>query len=225
MMEEKSEKPIITCNYGTDGGKKRFDIQDILGNKLLEHRLTKIKCFLKPNKSIYGIQFIYRNINDCAETAFIDFKTQDNDLIEQEMDLNNEDIVDLRVWVDQEVKLIGFEVKTSKNRIQKFGYGDDTQLIKISDFENLDQIIVGFGCCADDTDGITSIYAYYISKKKYISIIYSRIFALRIKNKDPQYKEKVENKLKKMDEKYKILYRICKLPDNQFFSIIKYSID
>lgn len=36
-----------TCNYGTvEGESTRYDMKDILGDKLLDYRLTKIKCFL-----------------------------------------------------------------------------------------------------------------------------------------------------------------------------------
>ena len=215
-----------TCIYGTvEGESKMYDMYEILKEKILEYRITKIKCFLKSNTSIYGIQFVYRNINDCKETTFIDVKSKENDLIEQEMDLNNEEIKDLRVWLNQDIKLIGFEVTTNKNRSQKFGYGGDDELIKIPDFEDKDKVIVGFGCYANDQSGVTGLYGFYETRKQYISVIYSGIFSLRIKIKDPKFQEKTEKKLEKMNEKNKILYRICKLPDNQFFNIIKYSID
>ena len=218
---------IATCIYGTvEESTNNYDMKDILGIKLIEHRLTKIKCFLKSNTSIYGIQFTYRSINDCKETTFIDVKSKEKDLIEQEMDLNNEEIINLRVWLDDDVKLIGFEVVTSKGRVQKFGYGNDDQLIKIPDFEEEEpRVIVGFGCHAKEELGVTAIYGYYISRKQYISICYGGIFSLRIKLKDHEFKEKIEKKLDKMNEKNKILYKVCQLPDNQFFTIIKYSID
>ena len=214
-----------TCIYGSvEGESERQDMQEKLGDKLLDYRITKIKCFLKSKTSIFGIQFIYRNINDCKETTFIDVKSQQNDLILQEMNLANEEIRDLRVWLNQDIKLIGFEVITNK-RSQKFGYGNEDELIKVPDFENLDKIIVGFGCYADQTNGVTGLYAFFINRKKYISIIYTGIFALRIKIKDSKFKEEAEKKLVKMNEKNKILYKICQLPDNQFFNVIKYSID
>ena len=222
---EKDIELITTCNYGTVQESRWYDMKDIVGDSLLDHRILKIRCFVKPNKSIYGIQFIYRNIYNCKETTFIDVKSNENDLLEQEMNFNNEDIKDLRVWLDGDVKLIGFEVTTNKNRVKKFGYGNDEQLITISDFKEGDKIIVGFGCCADNKDGITSLYGYYVSRKKYIGVIYNGLLSLKIKIKDTQYKEKIEKKLKKMDEKNKILYRVAGLPDNQFFNIIKYSID
>ena len=214
-----------TCIYGTVSESKNYDMKDILGDKLLDHRLSKIKCFLKSNTSIYGIQFTYRNINDCKETTFINVKSNEKDLIEQEMDLNNEEIKDLRIWLNDDINLIGFEVVTSKGRVQKFGYGNEEQLIKISDFEEEKRVIVGFGCYADEKNGVTAIYGYYISKKQYISVCYGGIFSLRIKLKDPEFKEKIDKKLDSMNEKNKILYKICQLPDNQFFNIIKYSID
>ena len=217
---------ITTCNYGTvEESSKYYDMKEILGEKLIDYRLTKIKCFLKSNTSIYGIQFTYRNINDCKETTFIDVKSNEKDLIEQDMDLNNEEIKDLRIWLNDEIYLIGFEVETNKGRIQKFGYGNNEQLIKIPDFEEENRVVIGFGCCADEKKGVTSLYGYYINKKQYISICYGGIFSLRIKLRDPEFYKKVEKNLNKMTEKNKILFKICQLPDNQFFNIIKYTID
>ena len=154
----------------------------------------------------------------------MEIKPNENEnLIEEEMILNNETINGLKVWLNEDIKLIGFEIETTKKNIKKFGYGEDNELRIISDFNNKNQIIVGFGCCSNDKDGITSIYAYYINKR-YISILYNGIFTLRVKIKDSKFKEKTEKKLKKMNEKNRILYRICQLPDNQFFNIIKYII-
>jgi len=76
----------------------------------------------------------------------IDIKSFENDLIEQEMVLNNEIIINLKVFL-KDVLLIGFEVTTNKNHSKKFGYGQDEELIIISDLENLDNVVVGFGVC------------------------------------------------------------------------------
>lgn len=226
MCEKKNEIEIIpTCNYGSVAESTYYDMKDILGDKILENRIIKIRCFLKPNKSIYGIQFIYRNIYDYKETTFIDVKSEEKDLLEQEMDFNNENIKDLRFWIDQDTKLTGFEVTTNKNHVKKFGYGNDDQLIIVPDFEDGKKIVVGFGCCADNKEGITSLYAYYVRKNQYIAVIYSGLLSLKIKLKDPKYKEQIEKKLEKMDEKNKIAFLVALLPDNQFFNIIKYSIE
>ncbi len=224
-MEDKREKITVTltCRYGTISNNKNYDLYDIVGNKLLDYRLTKIKCQLKANTSIYGIQLTYRNINDGKETTLIDIKSNEKDLIEQEMDLKGEDIKDLRVWLDGNTNLIGFEVIT-KNRSFKFGYGNDNQLIKIQDLEKLDKFIVGFGFNADEKTGISAIYAYYISRNEFISNVCNGYVLLRTITKRNDFNEKIKNNLEKMSSKNSTLYRICLLPDNQFFNVIKYSL-
>ena len=216
--------PIIeTCNYGTVFSENDYhDIKNQLGDNILDYKITKIKCQLKSNTNIQGIQFFYKNINTGEEKALIDIKKNDGELIEQEMILNNEDIIDLKVFL-KDVILVGFEVTTNKKRSKKFGYGGDEDLINIPDLENLDKIIVGFGVCSSE-DGISSIYCYYSSKRDYVFHLYTGILSLRIKLKDSNFKEKTNNKLSKMNDKNKLLYRICSLPDNLYFNIIKYAL-
>ena len=214
-----------TCNYGkVEENSNYYDMRNEVGKNILNYRITKIKCQLKSNDSIYGIQFIYRNINTNKEETLINVKSKELDLIEQEMSFGFEEIVDLRTWLSDEIKLIGFEVTTNRGRQKKFGFGNDEQLRICPDFENNDQTIVGFGVAADDKNGVTSLYAYYLNKRTYAFYIYSGVFSLRIKIKDEEFKKKIESKISNMSEKNKILYRVCSLPDNQFFNIIKYAL-
>jgi hypothetical protein len=224
MSQDPRIIPIIeTCNYGTVFSENDYhDIKTQLGDNLLDYKITKIKCQLKSNTNIQGIQFFYKNINTGEEKALIDIKKNDGELIEQEMILNNEDIIDLKVFL-KDVILVGFEVTTNKKRSKKFGYGGDEDLINIPDLENLDKIIVGFGVCSSD-DGISSIYCYYSSKRDYVFHLYTGLLSLRIKLKDSNFKEKTDKKLPKMNDKNKLLYRICSLPDNLYFNIIKYAL-
>ena len=128
-----------TCNFGSvDENTKIYDMRDEVGKKILDYKLVKIKCQLKSNEAIYGIQFIYRNINTSQESTLINVKAKGLDLTEQESEFKMEDIIDLRTWISEDYKLIGFEVTTSKGRIKKFGYGNDEQLIKCPDFEKKD---------------------------------------------------------------------------------------
>ena len=217
----------IQCgtNYGTVYDDSTFfDPYNSLGDKLLDYKLIKIQCQLIPNKSIAGIQFIYRNINDGQEIALIDIKSSEKDLIEQEMVLNNENIIDLKVFL-REVKLVGFEVTTNRNHSKKFGYGNDEELIKISDLENLDNVVVGFGVCYGKELGVSSLYFYYMKRLDYVLQIYSGVLSLKVKLKEKDFRQKVEEKLSKMSEKNKLFYRICSLPDNLYFGIIKYSLE
>lgn len=228
MSTEKNSylKIRTTCNYGkVNENSKSYDVCDeIDGEYLLNYRISKIICQIKSNESIYGIKFIYRNINDGKEMALINVKSKEFDLIEQEMTFTLEEIVDLRVWVSEDIRLIGFEVTTNKGRSQKFGYGNNEELRKIHEFENKENNIVGFNVTADDINGVTALYAYYLNKRTYAFYIYSGVFSLRIKVKDAKYRKMIEQKLPKMSEKNKILYRICCLPDNQFFQAIKYTL-
>ena len=215
-----------TCNYGKiNENSKSYDVCDEIGGEnLLNYKIYKIICQIKSNESIHGIKFIYRNINDGKEVTLINVKSKEFDLIEQEMTFTLEDIIDLRTWVSDNISLSGFEVTTNKGRSQKFGYGNDEDLRKIYEFENKENNVVGFNVTADDSNGVTALYAYYLNKRTYAFVLYSGIFSLRIKVKDEKYRKKIKNKLSKMSEKSKILYRICCLPDNQFFQVIKYTL-
>ena len=110
---------MSTCNFGTvEEFSKYYDMKDEVGKSILDYRLTKIKCQLKSNDSIYGIQFYYRNINTGKEVALINVKAKETDLIEQEMAFGVEELVDFRTWLSDDNKLIGFEVTTNKGRSQ-----------------------------------------------------------------------------------------------------------
>ena len=231
MSSQRNQDLIMTstCIFGRSNNEnsKVYDVRDKVGKKILDYRLIKIKCQLKSNDCIYGIQFIYRNINTNKEETLIDVEPKDLDLsnlIEQEMDFDLEEIVDLRTWLSEEIKLIGFEVTTNRGRSQKFGFGNDEELRKCPIFDGGENCIVGFGVIAEEKIGITGIYAYFLRKKLYAFYCYSGVFKLRIKMKNEEYNKKIESKIGNMNEKNKILYKICSLPDNQFFNIIKYAL-
>ena len=228
MSTENDTQVLIktTCNYGTINENSRsYDVCDEIGGEnLLKYKIYKIICQIKSNESIHGIKFIYRNINDGKEVALINVKSKEFDLIEQEMTFTLEDIIDLRTWVSDDIRLIGFEVTTNKGRSQKFGYGNDEELRKVYEFENKENNIVGFNVSFDDTNGVTALYAYYLNKRTYTFVLYKGLFSLRIKVKDEKYRKMIENRLSKMSEKNRILYRISCLPDNQFFQVIKYTL-
>jgi hypothetical protein len=232
MSSQKNQDLVITstCILGRNNNNefsKIYDIRDKVGKKILDYRLIKIKCQLKSNDCIYGIQFIYRNINTNKEETLINVEPKDLDLsklIEQEMDFGLEEIVDFRTWLSEETKLIGFEVTTNRGRTQKFGFGNDEELRKCPNFESKDNCIVGFGVVAEEKNGIVGIYAYFIRKKLYSFYSYNGVFKLRIKIKNEEYKKQIESKISTLSDKNKILYKVCSLPDNQFFNIIKYTL-
>ena len=112
MEKEEEENP--TSNYGTvSENTKLYDMKDILNGKMLNYKITKIKCQLKSNIGIFGIQFFYRNLIDGKETAIINVQPKDSlfSLTEQEFDLCGEQIIDMNVWLNQERILMGFEIQ------------------------------------------------------------------------------------------------------------------
>ena len=222
-MENK--KPTSTCIFGSVTEKsKLIDIYEILKDKIFNYKLSKIKTQSKSNKGLYGIQFIYRNLIDGKEASLINIQSKEKDLIEQEFDLNGDSIINLQIWINEDYYLSGFEIITNRNRTFKFGYGDNEPLKNIPDFKDLDKIIIGFGLYVNEDDNyITSIYGYYLNKSEFFSIMYKGILYLRRKTQNSTYVEKIKKKLGNMNKKNQILFKICNLPQNQFFNIIKYT--
>ena len=220
-----NDKPIATCIYGSVLEKsKLIDMYELLKEKIYNYKISKIKCQLKSKKGIYGIQFIYRNLIDGKETTLINIQSKEKDLIDQEFDLNGDSIIDLKAWLNDNYILTGFEVITNRNRAQKFGYGDDEPIKNIVDFKDLDKIIVAFGVYINEKDNsITSLYGYYLNRSKFYMIMYKGILYLRKKTQNPTYVEKIKKKLPNMNKKNQLLFKICNLPQNQFFNIIKYT--
>ena len=216
------EKPNVSCCYGSDLD-KRYDVSDILKEKIFNYKITKIKCQIKSNEGIYGIQFFYRNLIDGKESILINIEPKEKDLIEQEFDLNGECIIDMQTWFNEEVKLTGFEIITDKKRFMKFGYGNDAP-VKTNDLKNLDKVIVSFGVCVyEENNSITGIYCYFVNRGNYLYNMYKGILYLRRKSQNQIYKEKIKKKMQNMSRKNQILFRISNLPQNQFFNIIKYT--
>ena len=220
-----NDKPIVTCIYGSvPENSKCIDMYEILKDKIYNYKLSKIKCQIKSNKGIYGIQFFYRNLIDGKETPLINIQSKVKDFIEQEFDLNGDSIIDLKTWLNDNYILTAFEVITNRNRSQKFGYGDNEPIQGIIDLKNLDKIITGFGVYFNEDDNfITALYGYYLNRSKFLMIMYKGILYLRKKSQNSTYVEKIKKKLPSMNKRNQILFKICNLPQNQFFNIIKYT--
>ena len=92
-----------TYIYGSVRTSNRLDMKEILGNKILDYRIKKIRCQLKKDESISGIQFIYENVNDGSLKSIIDYKSKEVDIIEQEFELNNENIKGMNVYLNSDI--------------------------------------------------------------------------------------------------------------------------
>ena len=216
-----------SCLYGkSEIDSKIHNIRDILGNNILDYRITKIKCQIKSNEGIYGIEMVYKNLITEEEKTLINIKSEEPNLIEQEIKFDLEIILDIKFWCNDENKLIGFEVNTNKGKFQKFGYGDDNQLKLCHQIKNKERVVVGFCFYEKENKGITGMFIYHMNKKTYAFFIYKGIFGLRTKIKNDKYKNEIEKKVDKFDDiKKKLLFKICCLSDNQFFNVIKYTLN
>ena len=214
-----------TCLYGKkENDSKVNDIRDLVGKAILDYHLIKIKCQIKTGKGIYGIVLLYRNLITKEEKALINIISTEPDLLVQEMNFDTENILDIKFWLNDQAKLIGFEVITNLGRFQKFGYGNDDQLIRCHQLKNKDRVVVGFSVIENEGKGITGMIIHHLNKKTYSFYIHSGIFCLRIKAKNGDYRNDKNKKIDNMDKQNKLLYKVCCLPDNQFFNVIKFTL-
>ena len=88
-----------SCLYGkSEIDSKIHNIRDILGNNILDYRITKIKCQIKSNEGIYGIEMVYKNLITEEEKTLINIKSEEPNLIEQEIKFDLEIILASKVY-------------------------------------------------------------------------------------------------------------------------------
>ena len=205
------EKDDETTNYDCSRG---------LDEKLIDYHIYKIGYKLKSNEGIQCLQLIFKNRNDGKPATLLDTAPEETDKQYFELE-DNEEIIELRIWEKNDA-LRGLEISTNKGRIQKIGYGED-QPTKIKEFESGDKIIFGFGCHANQKYGVSSIYSYFMNKKKFGIVNNMGLLQLRSKlKKNPEFKTQLEAKKSSLNEKQRLILDICDLPDTSFFPICSY---
>lgn len=211
--------------YGTSNTQtKYYDIRDFVGNKMLDYCISKIICPLKSNEYILGIKVIGKSRSDGSEKILLDTGVKD-DKTNQEFVLDPvENIVNMNVRI-KDRRLIGFEVITNRGRTNKFGYGEVETKVDILDLVNGKQILVGFGVAAGADIGVAGIYCYFLDKKEYSIVLHTGALYLKLKMKDKDFKEKAGQNAPKDNKELYTLYKVCALPDNQFFGVMKYAFD
>ena len=215
-----------SCLFGkTESDSKVHNMGTIVGKDILNYRITQIKCQIKSNEGIFGIQLKYKNLITEEQKILINIISKEPNLIEQEITLNYEQISDVKFWENDDNKLIGFEICTNSGRFQKFGYGKDEQLKYCHEIKNKERVVVGFNIIESEKNGIIAMSLYHMDKRTYGFYIYKEIFMLRSKVRNDKNKNEMGKKTDKMNDiKKKILFKICALPDNQFFNIIKFTL-
>ena len=115
-------------------------------------------------------------------------------------------------------------VKTNKKREKLFGYDIGDQIVPEAFEDEGKNVILGFFFTFEPNMRTSSIGCYYLNKTFFSLILYSGILYLRIRLKDEKFRNEIEKKLDKLDKTYVALFRMCLLPNMQFYGVLKYSL-
>jgi hypothetical protein len=222
LIKNKIVEYEATPNYGLITEKSIIlDDCEIFKEFLIGYRLYKIKCWTENKAGIIGIQLCYKDRETNEEIISIN-KHRAEDTNYQEFILEPlELITGITIWKNN--SLNGFEIRTNKKRIKRFGYDIGEKILPEEFEENNLNIILGFFFTYEPNIGISSMGCYYLNRKYFSIILYSGILYLRIRLKDEQYKNEIKKKLNDIDISDRALYYTCLLPSNHFFGIIKYT--
>ena len=201
-----------------------FDDTNYLGNSLILFEISKIKCYIKGDRGIIGIQLTYKYREDQKEYTTINIKKNENCTEQEFIFKPNENIINIIIFRKNYNYLQGFEITTNLNRSYRFGvdYGEKIMLNEFSSGKNM---VVGFYGKFDYNIGVTGIGFYYISRKKYSFFLFSGLFCLRAKVKNKQFRESIEKNFANLDYESKALFNTSLLPKNTFMEIIKYIVN
>ena len=209
---------LITNNYIS------FDDKNYFNNSLILMKLNRIKCFVTKDKTIVGMQIIYKDRNQDGknnEFQTIFFKIINN-CYEQEFIIEKEEsIINITIWKDE--KINGFEIFTNKNRNFLFGINSGNKIM-LNEFSSNNNIVVGFYSKFDRYIGLTGMGFYYISLKEQQIFLYSGLFYLRAKLKNVNFFESIKNDIEKLDYTNKAVLKLAMLPRNIFGFVMKYII-
>ena len=213
-----------TLNYGLIKENVVFyDDEEILKENLFNYKLYRIKCWTEKNGGLLGLEIYYRHRITSKEIKTIDIKIEKNsDIEEQEIILESKEMVNkIALWKKE--ALTGFEIKTNKNREQKFGHCGVSTKIELEQF-NGNNYLCGLFIGFHGDDGIISMGCYYMNKREFYLLLYYGIYCLRVKLRKEEFKDKIVGKLEQINYSDKALYKLCTLPNKQFYEIFKYII-
>ena len=179
---------------------------------------------LSKNKTLLGIQCKYKNIitGEEKESLIHSGQLSSSDITEKNIELKQgEYFKKFYIGFDYEISYIKFE--TNFNSIIEFGQKINSEIktVKLNNDKNMIQCFIGYY----NKDRITSLQCKYISIKNFNFINIIDILRLRHFFKmNEKEKEKWKNKkfLNKYNTYIKAVAKLCLLPDNQFYSIMKF---
>ena len=150
--------------YDEEVSGKGYDITDEIGANILDYRIKKISYILKENDRIDKIKFEYINKKDGISKIIETPTWEETKGKEETFELeDDEEIKNIKIYL-KDIKLLGFEIFTTKDKNIKIGYGEKSEINTQKDLENGSKVIIGFGFNASKVHGVYSIRFYYVDK-------------------------------------------------------------
>lgn len=169
-------------------------------------------------KGIQNLKLIYTNI-DGEEEVLLDTTNGKKELPET-IEFQVGEVIEYVIIYCQEEKFCGLDISTNKHNSNKIGKTNIDNPFRV---RNDEKVVVGLGCYASEKLGVTGIYFYQIDKKLYGICETLGMRQLRAKVKrNEEYKKIRDEKQKDLDDKRRLTYRVCNLPDQIYFQIINY---
>ena len=203
---------------------KRFDDSELFGpDNMFENKLSKVNIFLGKNKDnkeiILGIQTFYLNISgEVIERKQAKDEHQKIFEIKSLEIPSNDYITNFYLGVKDDI-IIQIELITKRGRKLVVGNEECERRKEPLNDSHDNMVIYFYGGYRKSLEALSVGYIPTLSYYKYLSMGY---FMLNKKLKDPKYKDQVLANFEQLDEKDKILFKVCSLPDACFNSIVKY---
>ena len=226
MKERVIEKiKSIGLNGFNHFGKTNFFSDDKYATRdmLYKYRISKIIVYLNEN-NILGIQAFYKNEKneEIAGEKGIGIDKSMGEVITKTLNiLSNDYLCNLNIFFGEEEYISKLIFKTKKGKELVVGNDKGKERILGGSF-NKDNIILSISGGFDKN--LELISCKYLSFDQYLGNTHG-YFELRKKlKKDNIFKQNIINNFNELSESDKFLFRVCCLPENSFFDIIKFCL-
>ena len=224
-VNENGEEKEITKEtlIETDNLSKIYDIYPKYKKKILNYHIHKILYSLNSNQCIQSLKIIYKNRNN-GEEIVLDSENShlQDEKIEEFVLQDFEEIIDAIFYYDDKENLTSVCLTTNHGTHKYIGK-QGNKFFKDKYLEKEEKVILSFGITSSKQYGVTSMFCYYIDKKKYGVIQNLWLIQLKAKlNKNKEFKDSLEAKKGSFDENLKLIAEVCSLPNTAFFPIASY---
>ena len=205
----------VTTNYDFAANSKPEEIIDYHIHEII---------YTLNEKQIQTLKIIYKNRNDGNLKTLLDTISshKDHETEESIKFEDAEEICEVFFYISKE-RIAAISMKTNLGNTKIIGNTSNGELVKDENLKDEKNVIFGFGVHAGQKFGVSSIYCYYMSKKKYGIVVYSGLLQLRAKLKvNKEFRDKLKTKRESLNEKQKLVLDTCDLPDTAFFPFASY---